>query len=115
MCVSNKVEKDPSFAQSSDFISFISTCCFQSAANFEQSSLNANAKKSYGAIKPEIDSESLTYTWFNVDVFGAVQQQGFTWPIIKNRIKNAFCNERHIPTARKHLLKNGNIFTNHLT
>ncbi|KAH8238575.1 hypothetical protein KR032_010572 [Drosophila birchii] len=50
--------------------------------------------------------ENLTYAWHNLDIFGAVNQPGSGWRQLVNRTRGLFCNERHIPAPRKHLLKN---------
>lgn len=42
-----------------------------------------------------------------MDIFGAVHQPGSNWRQLVNRTRGIFCNERHIPAPRKHLLKNG--------
>nr|ADG04715.1 truncated white protein [Drosophila melanogaster] len=41
-----------------------------------------------------------------MDIFGAVNQPGSGWRQLVNRTRGLFCNERHIPAPRKHLLKN---------
>ncbi|XP_039499342.1 protein white isoform X3 [Drosophila santomea] len=51
-------------------------------------------------------AENLTYAWHNLDIFGAVNQPGSGWRQLVNRTRGLFCNERHIPAPRKHLLKN---------
>nr|P10090.2 RecName: Full=Protein white; AltName: Full=ATP-binding cassette transporter sub-family G member white; AltName: Full=Broad substrate specificity ATP-binding cassette transporter white [Drosophila melanogaster]AAB03993.1 white [P element transformation vector pCaSpeR-hs/act]AAB05746.1 white [P element transformation vector pCaSpeR-2]AAB05747.1 white [P element transformation vector pCaSpeR-3]AAB05748.1 white [P element transformation vector pCaSpeR-hs]AAM54037.1 white protein [P-element tran len=51
-------------------------------------------------------AENLTYAWHNMDIFGAVNQPGSGWRQLVNRTRGLFCNERHIPAPRKHLLKN---------
>ncbi|KAH8280678.1 hypothetical protein KR018_002586 [Drosophila ironensis] len=51
-------------------------------------------------------AENLTYAWHNLDIFGAVNQPGSAWRQLVNRTRGLFCNERHIPAPRKHLLKN---------
>lgn len=66
--------------------------------------------KNYGTLSPADDGqlpETLTYAWHNVDIFGAVHQPGSNWRQLVNRTRGLFCNERHIPAPRKHLLKNG--------
>lgn len=55
----------------------------------------------------ELECDKLTYSWYNLDAFGAVHQPGTHWKQIVNRVKGILCNERHIPAPRKHLLKNG--------
>ncbi|XP_052849342.1 protein white [Drosophila gunungcola] len=73
--------------------------------------------KNYGTLRPPTppeDSgsgsgqlpENLTYAWHNLDIFGAVNQPGSGWRQLVNRTRGLFCNERHIPAPRKHLLKN---------
>ncbi|EDW05654.1 protein white [Drosophila mojavensis] len=65
--------------------------------------------KNYGTLSPSDDGqlpETLTYAWHNVDIFGAVHQPGSNWRQLVNRTRGLFCNERHIPAPRKHLLKN---------
>jgi len=54
-------------------------------------------------------AENLTYAWHNLDIFGAVNQPGSGWRQLVNRTRGLFCNERHIPAPRKHLLKNGEL------
>lgn len=66
--------------------------------------------KNYGTLSGSEDAqlpETLTYAWHNVDIFGAVHQPGSGWRQLVNRTRGLFCNERHIPAPRKHLLKNG--------
>lgn len=64
--------------------------------------------KNYGTLSsPTEQPETLTYAWHNVDIFGAVHQPGSNWRQLVNRTRGIFCNERHIPAPRKHLLKNG--------
>ncbi|EDV34941.1 uncharacterized protein Dana_GF22478 [Drosophila ananassae] len=75
--------------------------------------------KNYGTLRPpsppdgpgsgSVDgqlAENLTYAWHNLDIFGAVNQPGSGWRQLVNRTRGLFCNERHIPAPRKHLLKN---------
>jgi len=74
--------------------------------------------KNYGTLRPPSPpedsgsgsgqlAENLTYAWHNMDIFGAVNQPGSGWRQLVNRTRGLFCNERHIPAPRKHLLKNG--------
>lgn len=70
----------------------------------EQTSINPVVAKSYGTVTRPTDN--LTYSWYNLDVFGAVHQPGPGFKYMINRVKGIFCNERHIPAPRKHLLKN---------
>ncbi|KAH8386471.1 hypothetical protein KR093_000765 [Drosophila rubida] len=72
--------------------------------------------KNYGTLS-SIDSlpETLTYAWHNVDIFGAVHQPGSNWRQLVNRTRGLFCNERHIPAPRKHLLKNGTVLYTTIT
>ncbi|XP_075159333.1 protein white-like [Haematobia irritans] len=73
----------------------------------EQSAINAGFNKSYGSLASnESISEKLTYSWYNLDVFGEVHQPGSNWKQFTNRVRGVFCNERHIPKPRKHLIKN---------
>ncbi|XP_037932440.1 protein white-like [Teleopsis dalmanni] len=77
------------------------------SGSFEQSSLNKDFNKSYGTVVPNTNvSDNLTYSWYNLDVFGAIHLPGSTWKQMANRIKVSICKERHIPAPRKHLLKN---------
>ncbi|XP_002133968.2 protein white isoform X2 [Drosophila persimilis] len=71
--------------------------------------------KNYGTLRPPTppdgsvsgqQPENLTYAWHNLDIFGAVNQPGSGWRQLVNRTRGLFCNERHIPAPRKHLLKN---------
>ncbi|KRK06073.1 protein white isoform X2 [Drosophila yakuba] len=73
--------------------------------------------KNYGTLRPPTPpedsgsasgqmAENLTYAWHNMDIFGAVNQPGSGWRQLVNRTRGLFCNERHIPAPRKHLLKN---------
>ncbi|KAH8361040.1 protein white [Drosophila serrata] len=75
--------------------------------------------KNYGTLRPPSPpdgpgsgstngqlAENLTYAWHNLDIFGAVNQPGSGWRQLVNRTRGLFCNERHIPAPRKHLLKN---------
>ncbi|XP_002040562.2 protein white [Drosophila sechellia] len=73
--------------------------------------------KNYGTLRPPSPpedsgsgsgqvAENLTYAWHNMDIFGAVNQPGSGWRQLVNRTRGLFCNERHIPAPRKHLLKN---------
>ncbi|XP_016942494.1 protein white [Drosophila suzukii] len=73
--------------------------------------------KNYGTLRPPSppedsgsgsgqQAENLTYAWHNLDIFGAVNQPGSGWRQLVNRTRGLFCNERHIPAPRKHLLKN---------
>ncbi|XP_022225918.2 protein white [Drosophila obscura] len=71
--------------------------------------------KNYGTLRPATppdgstsgqQPENLTYAWHNLDIFGAVNQPGSGWRQLVNRTRGLFCNERHIPAPRKHLLKN---------
>ncbi|XP_039499341.1 protein white isoform X2 [Drosophila santomea] len=73
--------------------------------------------KNYGTLRPPTPpedsgsaigqmAENLTYAWHNLDIFGAVNQPGSGWRQLVNRTRGLFCNERHIPAPRKHLLKN---------
>ncbi|XP_017064257.1 protein white [Drosophila eugracilis] len=73
--------------------------------------------KNYGTLRPPTPPENsgsgsgqlpenLTYAWHNLDIFGAVNQPGSGWRQLVNRTRGLFCNERHIPAPRKHLLKN---------
>ncbi|XP_061399143.1 protein white [Musca vetustissima] len=73
----------------------------------EQSAINSGFNKSYGSLASnESVSEKLTYSWYNLDVFGEVHQPGSNWKQLMNRVRGVFCNERHIPKPRKHLIKN---------
>ncbi|XP_030386461.1 protein white [Scaptodrosophila lebanonensis] len=86
----------------------------------EQSCINQGfgLNKNYGTLTPgggdgdgghgsaQQLADNLTYSWYNLDVFGAVHQPGSTWRQLTNRVRGIFCNERHIPVPRKHLLKN---------
>ncbi|XP_067640277.1 protein white [Eurosta solidaginis] len=81
----------------------------QNEQPFEQSSINQGFNKNYGTLSapsPELTADNLTYSWYNIDIFGAVHQPGSDWKQLLNRLKGLFCNERHIPAPRKHLLKN---------
>nr|CAP09074.1 eye pigment transporter [Drosophila melanogaster] len=71
--------------------------------------------KNYGTLRPPSPpedsgsgsgqlAENLTYAWHNMDIFGAVNQPGSGWRQLVNRTRGLFCNERHIPAPRKHLL-----------
>uniref|UniRef100_A0A034VCM1 Protein white n=2 Tax=Bactrocera dorsalis TaxID=27457 RepID=A0A034VCM1_BACDO len=77
--------------------------------SYEQSSINQGFSKNYGTLSPPsptLTADNLTYSWYNLDVFGAVHQPGSGWKQLLNRVKGVLCNERHIPAPRKHLLKN---------
>uniref|UniRef100_A0A1A9V0K8 Protein white n=2 Tax=Glossina austeni TaxID=7395 RepID=A0A1A9V0K8_GLOAU len=71
---------------------------------FEHAGMLPNFSKSYGST--ETTDDRLTYTWYNLDAFGEVNQPGSHWKELKNRIRGVCCNERHIPKPRKHLIKN---------
>lgn len=81
---------------------------YQPPTTLEQSAINSGFNKSYGSLASnESVSEKLIYSWYNLDVFGEVNQPGSNWKQIVNRVRGVFCNERHIPKPRKHLIKNG--------
>lgn len=74
----------------------------------ESTVIQIRQPKNYGSVNvPNELFQRLTYTWSNIDVFGEAPQQISTYTHISTKLKSCFSsNGHHVPTPRKHLLKN---------